>query len=170
MYTRASWKERLGLGKNKNIVILSPLEGDTIPINEVNDPTFSDKILGDGIAILPKKGEVVAPVDGTVVIMFETKHAVSIVSDQGTEILIHVGLDTVNLRGEFYQSYVNAGDKVEAGDLLLTFDMDKIKEAGYEIITPIVICNTDAYSEIRKVTGSAVNKLDQIMILKSKTK
>jgi PTS system beta-glucosides-specific IIC component len=167
---KTSWKEMFGFVKSKDIIILSPIEGDTLPISEVSDPTFSEKILGDGIAIMPKKGEVVAPVDGTVVIMFETKHAISILSDQGTEILIHVGLDTVSLKGEFYKSYVKAKDKVKAGDLLLEFDMDKIKEAGFEIVTPIVICNTNAYAEIHANTGKSVKKLDQIMTLKMKEK
>jgi PTS system beta-glucosides-specific IIC component len=167
---KTSWKEMFGFVKSKDIIILSPIEGDTLPISEVSDPTFSEKISGDGIAIMPKKGEVVAPVDGTIVIMFETKHAISILSDQGTEILIHVGLDTVSLKGEFYKSYVKAKDKVKAGDLLLEFDMDKIKEAGFEIVTPIVICNTNAYTEIHTNTGKSVKKLDQIMTLKMKEK
>lgn len=163
----SSWKEKLGLTKGRDIIILSPVEGETCPISEVNDPTFSEKILGDGIAIRPKKGEVVSPVDGTVAILFETKHAVSIVSEQGTEILIHVGLDTINLRGEFFKSFVKATDKVKAGDLLLQFDMDKILEAGYDLITPIVICNTNKYSNITAYTGKAVKELDRIMVLKN---
>jgi len=165
---KKTWIEKLGLGKEKNIIILSPLEGVSCPISEVSDPTFSEKILGEGIAIQPTKGEVVSPVDGTVAIMFETKHAVSIISEQGTEILIHVGLDTINLRGEFFKAFVKANDKVKAGDLLLQFDMDKILNAGYDVITPIVICNTNKYLDITTYTGKSVKKLDQIMVLKNK--
>jgi PTS system beta-glucosides-specific IIC component len=162
----STWKEKLGFGKEKEIVILSPIEGETRPVSDVNDPTFSEKILGEGIAIQPMKGEVVSPVDGTVAILFETKHAISILSEQGTEILIHIGLDTINLRGEFFRSFVKAKDKVKAGDLLLEFDIDKIKEAGYDLISPVVICNTAKYSEILTFTDKSVNKLDRIMILK----
>jgi PTS system beta-glucosides-specific IIC component len=164
----SSWKEKLGFGKGRDIAILSPIEGETRSISEVNDPTFSEKILGEGIAVWPAKGEVVSPVDGTVAILFETKHAVSIISDQGTEILIHIGLDTINLRGEHFRSFVKANDKVKAGDKLIEFDIDKIKEAGYDVITPIVICNTAAYSNIQSFTGKTVKQMEQIMSLKVK--
>lgn len=164
---KSTWKEKLGFGKGKGIILPSPIEGETRPITEVNDPTFSEKILGDGIAIQPKKGEVVSPVDGTVAILFETKHAISIVSEQGTELLIHIGLDTINLRGEFFRSYVKANDKVKTGDLLLEFDIDKILEAGYDLITPIVICNSAKYSDILTYTEKDVKQLDQIMVIKN---
>ena len=162
----SAWMEKLGLGKEKNITIYSPIEGEACSLDEVNDPVFKEKILGEGIAVKPHKGQVFSPVDGTVALLFETKHAISIQSEQGTEILIHVGLDTVNLKGAFFTAYVKTNDKVKAGDLLLEFDMEKIKEAGYDLITPVVICNGAAYSEIIPHTGNTVKKLDKIITIK----
>lgn len=158
---------KLGLG-SKKIVIGSPIEGEAVPISEVSDPTFGEEIIGKGIAIKPSVGRVVAPVDGKVVIMFETKHAVSILSDEGTEILIHIGLDTVALKGEHFTSHVKADDKVKKGDLLLEFDIAKIQEAGYPVISPVVICNTPEYSEIEVLSGKTVKPLDDIMYLTNK--
>lgn len=161
-----TWMEKLGLGKDKGIEIQAPIEGTVYAITEVNDPVFREKIVGDGIAILPNKGRVVAPVNGTVSMLFETKHAVSLKSVQGAEVLIHVGLDTVKLQGEHFKAHVKNGDFVRAGDLLLEFDMEKIKAAGYELITPVVICNTADYSELLPHTGGAVKELDKILTLK----
>lgn len=161
-----TWMEKLGLGKDKGIEILAPIEGTAIAITEVSDPVFREKIVGDGVAILPIRGRVVAPVDGTVALLFETKHAISLKSIQGAEVLIHVGLDTVKLQGENFKAYVKTGDVVKAGDLLLEFDMEKIKAAGYELITPIVICNTADYSEFVPYTGGAVKELDKILTIK----
>lgn len=150
-------------GQSNEIVIQSPIRGEVYEITEVKDPTFGDKLLGDGVAIRPETGRVVAPVDGTVATIFETKHAFTIVSDQGAEILIHIGLDTVNLKGEFYNAYVKDGDKVKTGDLILEFDMAKIREAGYDLITPVVICNTANFSKIDTMIGKKVEELDTIM-------
>ena len=161
-----TWMEKLGLGKDKGIEIQAPIEGTVYAITEVNDPVFREKIVGDGIAILPNKGRVVAPVNGTVSMLFETKHAVSLKSVQGAEVLIHVGLDTVKLQGEHYKAHVKSGDIVRAGDLLLEFDMEKIKAAGYELITPVVICNMADYTELLPHAGGAVKELDKIMTLK----
>lgn len=152
--------------QNKDIVIGSPIEGEACPLSEVKDPVFSEKILGEGLAIKPVTGRVVAPVDGTVGILFETKHAISITSDQGTEILIHVGLDTVNLKGQFYQSFVATGDKIKAGQLLLEFDINQIKAAGYDVITPVLICNRTDYSAIVPVTGKKVEELETILTVR----
>ena len=108
-----------------------------------------------------------SPVDGTVTMVFDTKHAVSFTSEKGAEVLVHVGLDTVNLKGEHYTAHVKDGDTVKKGDLILEFDMEKIKEAGYDLITPIVICNTDDYQDIETITGKAVNTEDAVMKLKA---
>ncbi len=161
-----TWKEKLGFGKDKGLTILSPMTGKTYPLSKVNDPVFKDKIVGDGLAIMPDKGRVVAPFDGTVTMLFETKHAISIRSEQGVEVLIHIGLDTVNLKGEHYIAIVKTGDTVKAGDLLLEFDMEQITAAGYELMTPVVICNTAEYSEIIPFTGNTVSELDLIMTIK----
>lgn len=155
--------EKMGKKENKGIIISSPIEGEAVSIKEVNDPTFSQEILGKGIAIKPAKGRVVAPVDGEIALIFETKHAISIATENGVEILIHVGLDTVNLKGEHFKAYVKAGDKVKAGDLLVEFDVDKIKEAGYDTITPMVICNSADFSEVKESNLGNVKELDSVI-------
>lgn len=156
-------KEAFGKNNNKKNVILAPVEGEVCPLSEVSDPTFGTGILGKGVAIKPGKGRIVAPADGVVTIMFETKHAVSITSDGGAEILIHIGLDTVNLKGEYFKAYVKAGDRVKAGDLLVEFDIPKIKEAGYDVITPVVVCNSDDFPELKMFTGKTAKELDEII-------
>ena len=132
--------------------VLSPMKGTVIPMNEVKDPTFAGEILGPGVAIVPKEGRVVSPVDGKVGVMFETKHAVSISGPDGVEMIVHVGIDTVQLKGKYFTSHKNTGDPVKAGDLLLTFDMDAIKEAGYDVTVPVVICEKGNYTEIECFT------------------
>lgn len=156
-------KEKIGKKENNGILIGSPIEGEVINIKEVNDPTFSEGILGKGIAIKPSNGRVVAPVDGEVTIMFKTKHAVSLVSEEGVEILIHVGLETVNLKGEYFRSHVNVGDKVKAGDLLVEFNVDQIKEAGYDTTTPVVVCNTAEFSNVLESKIGQVKELDKVI-------
>lgn len=161
-----SIKKKLGFVDSSKIVIGSPIEGKTVALSEVNDPTFSQEILGKGIAIEPSIGRVVAPVNGTVELMFETKHALSIVSEEGVELLIHVGLDTVMLKGKHYTTHAKVGDKVVKGDLLLEFDIEKIKAAGYSVITPVIVCNTADYKSIESLVGKAVNPSDDIMYIK----
>lgn len=151
--------------KNNKIIINAPIEGKAVPISEVSDPTFGEEILGKGIAIIPSVGRVVAPADGLINIMFDTKHAISMTTADGAEILIHVGLDTVKLNGQYFTSYVKADDKVKAGDLLLEFDIEKIQEAGYDVISPIVICNTADYKDVIGVTGNMVKPMEEIIQL-----
>lgn len=146
-------------------VIYAPLKGEAIPSSEVNDPTFAEEMLGMGMAIKPSEGKVYAPFDGTVAMVFDTKHAVSLVSNKGTEVLIHVGLDTVMLKGEHYTTHVESGASVNKGDLLLEFDMEAIKAAGYEVVTPVVICNADDYKDVIRTTGMAVEAGDVVMQL-----
>ena len=148
-----SLKKMFG-GKDDKKVILAPVEGKAVSLKEVNDPTFSQEILGKGVAVIPSKGRVVAPADGVVSVFFETKHAVSITADNGAEIIVHVGLDTVNLKGEHYTAYKKQGDKVKAGELLLEFDLEAIKAAGYDVITPVIICNTPDYPNMVCHTGA----------------
>jgi PTS system beta-glucosides-specific IIC component len=155
-----------GLKKGKKIMITSPIEGEVLPLAKVKDPVFRDKIIGDGVAILPSKGRVVAPVDGTVAMLFDTKHAISIKTEDGVELLIHIGLDTVNLRGQFFTAHVSTGDTVKVGDLLVEFDMTGIREAGYELITPVVICNMTDYSGITSDTGRMIKELEQLITVK----
>lgn len=159
-----SLKQMFG-GSNANKQILAPVSGRVVPMSEVNDPTFSQEILGKGVAVIPSEGKVVAPASGEVVVMFETKHAVSIRTEEGAELIIHIGLDTVNLRGEHFVSHVNQGDHVKAGDLLVEFDMEAIKEAGYDVITPIVVCNTPEFPNMVCHTGMEVKALDPVIDL-----
>lgn len=152
-------------GGKEKLQILAPVAGQVIPMKEVNDPTFSMEILGKGVAIVPETGRVVAPADGVVEVLFDTLHAVSIRTTAGTELIIHVGLDTVNLKGEPYTAHCKVGDSVKAGDLLLEFDIDKIKAAGYEVVTPVIICNSDAYPNMVCKTGMQVKELDPVIEL-----
>ena len=115
--------------------------------------------------IIPAVGKVVAPVDGTIGMVFDTKHAISMTSTSGIEILIHVGLDTVTLGGAPFTAYVKDGQKVKAGDLMLEFDIEAIKAAGLETITPMVICNTDDYKEITANVGKDVKTMDEVLTL-----
>ena len=119
--------------------ILAPMTGTAVAITEAPDPIFIEKILGDGIAIVPTEGKVVSPVDGTVSKVVETGHIYAVTSDNGVEVVIHVGLETVALNGKCFQIHVKEGDKVKAGDLLADADLEFIKETGRNSITPIVI-------------------------------
>ncbi|MEH7419000.1 PTS glucose transporter subunit IIA [Neobacillus drentensis] len=121
--------------------ILQPLEGPIVPLETVPDPVFSQKMMGDGFAIQPTNGTVVSPVDGNVVSVFPTKHAVSLIDHNGKEILIHVGMDTVSLKGEGFTSFVKDGQTIKKGQKLLEVDFDFIKENVPSIITPVVFTN-----------------------------
>ena len=149
--------------EDKGIVLLAPITGEAVDITEVPDPTFAEKMLGDGIAIIPADGEVVAPVDGTVAMVFDTKHAVSLISKEGVEILIHVGLDTVSLGGNGFEAFVKAGDEVKVGDKLLSVDLDVIKEAGLNSITPILVCNTDEYAAVEAMKLGDIARGDEVV-------
>ena len=129
----------------EKIQIQSPVTGTVQEITEVPDATFSDKILGDGIAVIPTEGKVYAPADGTVVSITDTKHGIMFKTSQGVELLIHIGLDTVNLKGQYYTAHVANGAAVKAGDLLVEFDLDAIKGKGYNPVTPVVVTNIDEY-------------------------
>ena len=119
------------LKQKASLKIKAPLLGEVIPVSEVADKTFSDKILGDGVAIVPQNGQIVSPVDGTLSSVADTKHAFSFTSDDGLEILVHVGLDTVSLKGKYFETHVSAGQKVKKGDILISFDIDGIKKEGF---------------------------------------
>lgn len=151
--------------KTDGSLIGAPVEGEAVPSSEISDPTFSEEMLGKGIAIRPSASKVYAPVSGTITMVFDTKHAISITSEEGAEILIHVGLDTVSLKGAPFTAHVTADQKVKKGDLLLEFDMEAIKAAGLDTITPVIICNSDDYKDIRRFTGKQVKPGDDIMKL-----
>lgn len=128
--------------------IVSPIKGEVLPLSEVSDEAFSTGALGVGIAIVPEEGKVYSPVDGTVGTFFPTGHAMGLVSNDGVEVLIHVGMDTVNLNGDGFTPKVKQGDTVKKGDLLLEFDIDKIKAADLPVITPVVVTNSDDFADV----------------------
>lgn len=148
------------------ILLDSHMEGEAIPMSEVKDETFAAEVLGKGIAIIPKKGEVTAPCDAVVETVFATRHAIGLKADHGVEILIHVGINTVELGGKFYTSHVKEGDRVKTGQVMLTFDMEKIKEAGYDVTTPMIVTNSDDYQEIRILKTGNVTKQDAVLEIK----
>lgn len=135
-------------------VLLSHAQGELISLDEVNDDMFSQRLLGEGIAIIPEKGELYAPVAGTVEVVFHTNHAIAIKSDAGQEILLHVGINTVQLEGKYFYPQVKVGDRVKVGDLLLKFDLEKIQEEGYDPVIPVVITNMESGSIIPTMKGS----------------
>lgn len=127
------------------VEISSPLSGQVKELSQATDPVFAQGVMGQGVLIEPSQGELLAPVDGVVSVLFPTKHAVGIVSDQGVEMLMHIGMDTVNLEGKGFTAHVSQGDRVKAGDKLISFDIDVIKDAGYVTETPVIITNQDQY-------------------------
>lgn len=143
--------------------LYAPLNGKAVPVTEVPDPTFAEGLLGNGIAIIPTDGKIVSPVDGTVETMFDTGHAVCLKSTTGVEILIHVGLETVELHGAPFRIHCKNGDTVRKGQLLFEADLDAIKAAGLPIITPVLVCNSDEYPSLRTVTGKHVTNSDVII-------
>ena len=145
--------------------VYAPMAGNVVAISEVPDPTFSEGMMGNGVAIQPTDGKVCAPFNGTVDMMFDTGHAVSLVSESGIELLIHVGLETVGLNGAPFQIKVKPGDKVKKGDVLMIADLEAIKAAGLPTITPVLICNTDDYPTFNTIIGKAVTNADVVIEL-----
>ena len=143
----------------------APMAGKAVTVSEVPDPTFAGGMLGNGIAIEPAEGKVYAPCNATVDMMFETGHAVSLVADCGAEILIHVGLETVGLEGKPFTVHVANGDKVKKGQLMIDVDLEAIKAAGLNTITPMLICNTDDYPTFNTFVGKDVTNEDVVIAL-----
>jgi PTS system beta-glucosides-specific IIC component len=134
--------------KKKDITIVSPMIGTVVSVAHISDPVFNENVLGRGIAIKPVAGFVCAPAKAIVSQMFETGHAVNLLTDSGVELLIHVGIDTVKLKGRHYTILKKNNENVKTGDILIKFDAAAISAEGFETITPIVVCNPDAFSEI----------------------
>lgn len=137
--------------------ITCPVKGKVIPLSEVPDATFASGVLGDGVGVKPAEGKVYAPFDCTVVTVFDTKHALGLETEDGLELLVHIGLETVSLRGEPFTAHVTAGQRVRRGDLLLEFDMEKIKAAGLVTVSPIIVTNPGKYKEITITAGGESN-------------
>ena len=151
--------------KEKNNVIGSPVKGKAVPLKEVSDPTFAEEMLGKGAAVIPEDGKFYAPADGEIGMVFDTLHAVSMTTDFGAEILIHIGLDTVKMKGEGFTGHVKAGYHVKKGDLLLEVDLEKVKAAGYDTITPVLVCNTPDYASVEGIGSAQVNAGDDLIIV-----
>jgi PTS system beta-glucosides-specific IIC component len=144
-------------------VISTPVAGQTLPLSEVKDEAFASGAMGKGIAIEPTEGKVVAPVNAEVSALFPTKHAIGLKTNEGVEILIHVGMDTVQLDGQGFEAKVKAGDKVEAGQVLIEFDMEVIKEAGYSTVTPVIVTNASDYLDVLTTEEPTVSVKDYLM-------
>ena len=134
--------------EKKKFLIYSPLNGKVIDIKEVKDPAFNEEILGKGVAVIPVDGILCAPCDGKISNLIDAFHAVGLTSDFGAEILMHIGFDTVKLKGKYFNAYVKEGDIVKRGDKLIEFDIEKIKSDGFDITTPVVICNYDSFNDL----------------------
>ena len=147
---------------NKEIVS-TPIAGTVAPLSTAKDDAFAQGILGKGILIHPEEGKVVAPFDGTVMTLFPTKHAIGLVSDNGLELLIHIGLDTVQLEGKFFESFVKQGDHVTRGQTLVTFDITAIEKAGYSVETPVIVTNVNDYLDIVEVQNKQVAANDDLI-------
>lgn len=164
-----------GMGSTENVgkksdttavkTVDSPLIGQVIPLSEVNDPVFSSEAMGKGCAVIPSEGKVFAPFDGTIVGLLDSHHAVGMESKNGIEILIHVGMDTVKLGGKHFTCHIEDGQQVKKGQLLLEFDMDAIKAEGYEIVTPVIITNSDEFTEITTKAAGQVKNGDKLLKL-----
>ncbi|MEG3231891.1 beta-glucoside-specific PTS transporter subunit IIABC [Streptococcus suis] len=151
-----------GISSRKNV--FSPLSGQILPLEKVNDATFSKKMLGEGVAIIPKDGKVYAPFDGAITSLFPTKHAIGLTSDEGVELLIHFGLETVELKGRGFVSHVSDGEKVEKGQLMLEVDVEMLVAEGYDIVTPVVVTNTQEYLDVLLLsTKEEVNYADDLL-------
>ena len=149
------------------VEIVSPLAGQVKELSQVTDPVFSSGVMGQGLVIEPSEGELVSPVNGTVTVLFPTKHAVGIVSDEGVEMLMHIGMDTVGLDGKGFEAHIEQGDHVAIGQKLISFDMDVIKAAGLVTETPVIITNQDAFvADISGEYPSHVKRGDKLMTAK----
>ncbi|MFD2212000.1 PTS glucose transporter subunit IIA [Virgibacillus halophilus] len=151
--------------KNQAQQILAPLNGEIKALEEVPDPVFSEKMMGEGIAIVPAEGKIVSPIDGEIVQVPDTKHAVGMVGKDGTEILIHIGLETVELKGEGFTPKVQTGDKVTVGQPLMEFDLEYIQEHAKDVITPIVITNSANSGKHYTMTNENEAKAGETVII-----
>ncbi len=151
---------------SKAAAVSAPVSGICIPLSEVNDAVFSQKILGDGAAIIPSEGKVYAPVNGTVSTVFDTKHAIGLLSEDGVELLIHIGIDTVNLEGKYFTAHVESGQKIRKGDLLVSFDQEMIQKVGYDTVTPVLITNTAEFHSIHTDASGNVKAGDVLLTVR----
>jgi PTS system glucose-specific IIC component len=147
------------------IVIGSPMVGQLVPLSEVPDATFAQGIIGPGVGIEPSGNTVVAPFDGTVVNLFHTKHAIGLESDQGIELLIHIGIDTVKLQGRGFEAFVKQGDQIKAGQKLIEFDLDLIRKEAKSVITPVIVTNGDQFKSLKPESAQTLNHLSKMVTI-----
>lgn len=152
-------------GMNNANHLYAPMAGAVVSVADVPDPAFAEGMLGDGIAIIPTDGKIYAPCDATVDMMFTTGHAVSLTTESGAEILIHMGLETVTLEGKAFDVKVATGDKVSKGQVLMIADLEAIRAAGLNTITPMLVCNSADFSTFKKTTGRDVTNDDVVIAL-----
>ena len=150
----------------KGSVLGAHMNGEAMPLSEVKDEAFASGALGEGVAIEPSEGKLFAPADGTIETVFTTKHAVGMTTDEGTELLLHIGIDTVRLEGRHFEAHVEPEQHVKKGDLLVTFDIPAIKAEGYPCTTPMIVCNTDDYNEVKQLSGGSVRAGDDLLSVK----
>ena len=165
-YKDEETKKKAAVAGRAAVTISAPLAGKVIPLSEVSDAAFSSGALGQGAAIVPVEGKLYAPVDGVAAAFFPTGHAVGIQTDDGVEILIHVGMDTVSLEGKGFDKKVNQGDHVKKGDLLLEFDLHIIEEAGLSAVTPVIVTNPGGRSEISHTQADTVKPGDDFLTIR----
>lgn len=147
------------------VSIAAPVCGKLIPIQDVADETFSQEILGKGAAIQPTEGKIFAPTDGIITSVFSTGHALSITSTDGAEILVHVGIDTVGLKGKYFTKHVSEDDKVRKGDLLIEVDLEGARSEGYDMVVPVIVMNMDRFSSITAETGREIRAGEKMLEL-----
>ncbi|MDN5951140.1 MAG: glucose PTS transporter subunit IIA, partial [Loigolactobacillus coryniformis] len=152
--------DNVASGSQTTTKIYSPMAGEVINLDSVADATFAQKMLGDGVAIIPQDGKIYAPFAGTVMTVFPTKHAIGLKSDSGVELLIHCGLDTVNLKGAPFTQHVQTDQRVAQGELLMEADLEQIKQAGYDTTTPLVVTNTKDFVAVEATDKTVVTKDD----------
>ncbi|WP_080875844.1 PTS sugar transporter subunit IIA [Oceanobacillus timonensis] len=150
--------------ESQEIELFAPVDGEVIPLEEVPDPVFSEKMMGDGIAIKPSNGNIVSPVDGEIVQAFPTKHAVGVKAENGAEILIHIGLETVALDGEGFTMHVKEGDKVKKGDALVDVDLAVVGEKAVSTVTPLLITNMNDLEALHKQDVQQVSANEDVVI------
>ena len=149
--------------------VYAPLNGQAVALEQVPDEVFSEKVLGDGLGIIPSDGKVYSPVNGEISSVAETLHAYGFASDDGLEILVHVGLDTVALKGEGFKSYVNEGDRVRVGDLVAEVDLELLKKKGINPITPVLVCDGGDDKVMNTLSGSVTAGQDAVITLADET-
>lgn len=161
-FKKKAKQENITIETEKGCIYM-PIEGEVIPLKEINDGVFSEGILGNGCGIKPLEGKLYAPFDAEVVQVADTKHAIGFFNNEGIELLVHVGMDTVQMNGNGFEPLVKVGDKVKCGQLIMNFSIPEIEKAGYVTTTAVVITNTDEHEKIDVVKSGQASKLEKII-------